>query len=198
VAAPPKSADAFFAADAPFMVELRTLRALLLAAGFEESIKWGRPSYAFAGQTLIGLAAFKQHFGLWFHQGALLADEAGVLSNAQEGKTQAMRHWRMTTSHDIKPALIRAYIAETRKYAEAGARVARKPAAQVETPLELAEALSKNRRAKAAFEKLSDSCKREYSLHVADAKQATTKQRRIEKILPIIVDGVGLHDKYRR
>jgi uncharacterized protein YdeI (YjbR/CyaY-like superfamily) len=192
-----KSVDAFFAADAPFMKELRILRALLLDAGFEESIKWGRPSYAFAGRTLIGLAAFKQHFGLWFHQGALLADKAGVLTNAQEGKTQAMRHWRMTSARDIKPALVRAYLKETKAHEAAGARVARKSAVAVETPPELAAALANNRRAKAAFDKLSASCRREYSSYVAEAKQTATKQRRIEKIVPMIVDGVGLNDKYR-
>ncbi len=29
------------------------------------------------------------------------------------------------------------------------------------------------------------------------AKQAATRQRRIEKIVPMIEAGIGLHDKYR-
>ena len=194
----PKSADAFFASEQPFAEELRALRKILLASGFDESIKWGRPSYAFLGRTLVGLAAFRQHFALWFHQGALLADKAGVLSNAQEGKTQAMRHWRMTSARDIKPALIRTYLEEVKSHEKAGARVAMKPPARVAPPPELVAAIADNRRAKASFEALSPAMQREYSLYVAEAKQAATKQRRIDKILPMIVAGHGLNDKYRR
>jgi uncharacterized protein YdeI (YjbR/CyaY-like superfamily) len=38
---------------------------------------------------------------------------------------------------------------------------------------------------------------REYADYIASAKRADTRQRRIEKILPMIVAGVGLNDKYR-
>ena len=38
---------------------------------------------------------------------------------------------------------------------------------------------------------------REYADYVADAKRDDTKLRRIEKIMPMISAGVGLHDKYR-
>jgi uncharacterized protein YdeI (YjbR/CyaY-like superfamily) len=39
----------------------------------------------------VGIGGFKSYFGLWFHQGALLTDKAGVLINAQEGRTKALR-----------------------------------------------------------------------------------------------------------
>jgi uncharacterized protein YdeI (YjbR/CyaY-like superfamily) len=38
---------------------------------------------------------------------------------------------------------------------------------------------------------------REYAEHIASAKREATKQTRIDKVLPMIVSGVGLHDKYR-
>ena len=38
---------------------------------------------------------------------------------------------------------------------------------------------------------------REYADYVAAAKRDETKQRRIDKILPMIAKGVGLNDKYR-
>ena len=37
---------------------------------------------------------FKEYFGIWFFQGGTLVDELKVLTNAQEGKTKAMRQWR--------------------------------------------------------------------------------------------------------
>jgi uncharacterized protein YdeI (YjbR/CyaY-like superfamily) len=38
---------------------------------------------------------------------------------------------------------------------------------------------------------------REYADYIAEAKRDDTKLRRIEKILPMIGKGAGLHDKYR-
>jgi len=42
----------------------------------------------------VALGAFKRYAGLWFLNDALLANMAKLLSNAQEGKNQAMRQWR--------------------------------------------------------------------------------------------------------
>ena len=44
---------------------------------------------------------------------------------------------------------------------------------------------------------LSPLFKREYAEYIASAKQHATKQKRIDKILPMIEAGVGLNDKYR-
>ena len=38
---------------------------------------------------------------------------------------------------------------------------------------------------------------REYNEHIASAKREATKQSRLAKILPMVLDGKGLHDKYR-
>jgi uncharacterized protein YdeI (YjbR/CyaY-like superfamily) len=48
-----------------------------------------------------------------------------------------------------------------------------------------------------AWNSLSLSCKREYSQYVAEAKKVETQINRIEKIIPIIMEGKGLNDKYR-
>jgi len=89
---------------------LTRLREILNATELEETIKWGAPCYTADNKNIVGLAAFKNHVGLWFHQGALLSDPEGVLTNAQEGKTKAMRHWRITTSKDIKARAIASII----------------------------------------------------------------------------------------
>ncbi len=47
------------------------------------------------------------------------------------------------------------------------------------------------------FRKLRPGLQRDYADYVADAKREDTKLRRINKILPMISKGVGLHDKYR-
>ena len=57
--------------------------------------------------------------------------------------------------------------------------------------------LSKNNELKQAFEKLSASCKREYCEHISEAKREATKTKRLEKIIPMILEQKGLHDKYK-
>lgn len=37
----------------------------------------------------------------------------------------------------------------------------------------------------------------EFCDHVASAKREATKQSRLDKIRPMILDGIGLHDTYK-
>lgn len=104
--------DAFFEGLTQWRAEADKLRAILLGCGLEETVKWGGPVYRADGKNVVGLAAFKSYFGLWFFDGARLADKERVLINAQEGKTKSMRQWRMTKAADVKPALIKAYVEE--------------------------------------------------------------------------------------
>ena len=69
---------------------LEQLRAILLEHDLEEHIKWNTPVYSAYGRNLAGMAAFKNHFSLWFYEGYRLNDAAGILENAQEGKTKGI------------------------------------------------------------------------------------------------------------
>ncbi len=178
-------------------LELRALRSILLDAGLDECIKWGAPCYMLNGQNLVGINGFKSYFGLWFYQGALLKDRAGVLINAQEGKTTAMRQWRMSSAQDINPELIRQYLGETIAHCKAGRKVKMPAKKPVIIPPELTEAFGKDKAIKTVFDTMSLSCRREYSDYISAAKQDATKQRRLAKILPMIKAGGGLHDKYK-
>ncbi len=57
----------------------------------EETIKWNMPAYLYKNKNIIGMAAYKNYFGLWFHQGVFFKDEERVLVNAQENKTKTLR-----------------------------------------------------------------------------------------------------------
>ena len=48
-----------------------------------------------------------------------------------------------------------------------------------------------------AFKLLTPSKQREYCEYIDTAKRETTKQTRLEKIKPMIIQGIGLHDKYK-
>ena len=143
------------------------------------------------------MAGFKSYFGLWFHQGALLKDEKKVLMNAQEGRTKTLRQWRMQTDKDIKPAIIKSYVREAIKLAREGKQIAPARKKPLVVPAELKKAFRENKPAGEQFKSMRLGLQREYADYVADAKREDTKRRRIEKILPMINKGVGLHDKYR-
>lgn len=191
------TADAYFR-DAPnWREELLALRRILLAQGLVEEIKWGSPVYTAGGVNVAGLAGFKSYFGLWFFQGALLKDKDNVLMNAQEGRTKAQRQWRMSSMTDIKPALVAKYVKEAMGLAQRGEAIAKSPSRKLKMPADLDEALGKNKKAAAAFAKLTPGRQREYADYVDEAKLSATREKRILKILPMIAAGGGLNDKYR-
>ena len=60
----------------------------------------------------------------------------------------------------------------------------------VDVPPELASALARDARAKATFDSLSYTHRREYARWVADAKRADTRARRLEKSVEMLCAGV--------
>ena len=92
--------------------ELYLLRSVFSDLPLDETIKWGAPVYVFQGKNVVGLAAFKNYFGLWFFQGVLLKDKQKVFINAQEGKTKAMLQWRFYSLEEINTDFIKEYVLE--------------------------------------------------------------------------------------
>lgn len=191
------SVDDYIAGAKMWRGELKRLREILASTDLVETVKWGAPCYTYGGKNVVGIGAFKSYFGLWFHQGALLEDTANVLINAQEGKTRALRQWRMQSAKDIKPAIIRRYVKEAIGHIGAGKQVQPRRSGPVIVPDELTRALRRRKGALAAFRSLRPGLQREYANYVAEAKRDDTKARRVDKIVPMIVAGTGLNDRYR-
>lgn len=189
--------EAYFQKEGPFQEGLALLRGLMLEAGLEEHLKWGAPVYALDGVNVLGLMAFKKHFGLWFFQGVLLSDPLGVLTNAQEGKTQAMRHWKFTSPRELDLPSIRAYVQEAMALARRGVKLAPSPPGKPEIPKGLQEMLQEESDLYAKFQALAPYKQRDYAEYIASARQEATRARRMQKILPMIRQGLGLNDKYR-
>ena len=68
---------------------------------------------------------------------------------------------------------------------------------KVEIPAELIKELDTNSELKKAFNLITSGKQKEYSLYIIEAKRELTKQNRIEKIVPMILKGIGLNDKYK-
>lgn len=192
-----KTADDYFATAKTWRAEINTLRDIIRDTDLEEEVKWGAPCYTYDGRNIVGLMSFKAYFGLWFHQGAELKDDRKVLINAQEGKTKALRQWRMTSAADIKPRIIKAYVKQAIELSAAG-QSAPAAAKKLTIPDELAAALTNDAAAGKAFKALLPGRQRAYADYIRDAKQVATKKRRLEKILPMIKAGEDLHGQYRR
>ena len=194
-----KTVEEFLEKEARWQPELTRLREIMCSTPLEETVKWGAPCYTLDGKLVVGLAGFKEHFALWFHQGALLSDPEQVLINAQEGRTKALRQWRMVSKKEIKVRTIKAYVKESIELLRAGKEIKpdrNKPLA-VPPQLQAALKLKKNAKAKSAFATLTKGKQREYANYIAEAKREETKEKRLEKILPMIAAGKGLNDKYR-
>ena len=177
--------------------ELRQLRKILNSTGLEETVKWGAPCYTLSGKNIVGIGAFKSYLGLWFFQGALLADPKNVLINAQEGKTKALRQWRFRSKKDINSRLVKLYVDEAISLQNQGLEIKPTKGQAVRIPPQLRAALSKNKRANASFKVLAKGKQREFAAYIADAKREETKVKRLAKIIPMIIAGIGLSDKYR-
>ncbi|MEO1513190.1 MAG: YdeI/OmpD-associated family protein, partial [Planctomycetota bacterium] len=169
--------------------ELVKLHGILNDTPLEETVKWGAPCYTYGGKNVVGLAAFKGYVGLWFHQGALLADDLGVLINAQDGKTKALRQWRFASPKEIKVRAIKAYLEEAMALVDQGKEIKPTRGKGVEIPAELAEAMKSAEGAEAAWAGHTPGKRREYAEHVASAKKAETRESRAAKAVPMICAG---------
>jgi len=215
------SAEEYIEVNSHFSEALNILRSIINSTELNETIKWNMPTYCLNRKNILGIGAFKNHFCIWFHQGVFLKDEHELLYNAQEGKTKAMRQMRFISKEAINETAVLIYVKEARqmrfiskeainetavliyvKEAIENHRLGRelKPnrnTAAVMVPKELKIVINKNLELKNKFNALSPSHQREYCNYITEAKREETKLRRIEKIVPMIIFGKGLNDKYK-
>ena len=178
--------------------EIHELRVMILSTGLEETIKWGSPVYMLNGKNVVSIGAFKNHCALWFFQGALLKEHTALLENAQEEKTKAMRQIRFEKGDELPIDTLRKYIEEAKQNLQEGKEIKPTRAKQVEIPAELAAAFSEDPAFDVAFQNLTPGKQREYCEYIAQAKREATRKSRLEKIIPMIKAGEGLHDKYKK
>ncbi|WP_420578559.1 YdeI/OmpD-associated family protein [Ekhidna sp.] len=191
-----KTPEEYISLNKEYRPLLEKLQSILLSTELEEKMKWGIPTYCLKNKNVAGIGAFKSYAGLWFFNGSFLKDESKKLINAQEGKTKGMRQWRFESVDEIDEKLVRSYIEEAIQNQKKGKEIKpeKKP---LLVPDELKEALASDGFLSEVFDSMSLSCKREYTEYIAEAKRPETKQKRLEKIIPMIREKVGLNDKYK-
>ncbi|GIV31099.1 MAG: hypothetical protein KatS3mg029_0450 [Saprospiraceae bacterium] len=194
------SVDEYIARHAEWEEALTALRNLLQRTELEETLKWGAPVYTLAGKHVVGLGAFKGYVGLWFFQGALLSDPKGLLINAQEGTTKALRQMRFQSAGEIDQDVVMAYVNEAILNQRKGREIkpAKAGSRPLEIPVELQQALDADPALHEAFQSLNLTRQRECAEYVGSVKQEKTRQQRLEKVIPLILEGRSPNDKYRK
>lgn len=187
--------DGYIARNPRWQVELRELRRIVLQTGLTETLKWGVPCYADDSTNVVLLHVFKAYCAILFVQGALLADRGQILVTQTEN-VQAARQVRFVSVQDVldKEALLSAYVAEAIALHRSGAKVAFKPTEQFAVCAEFQAALDGDPALQTAFAALTPGRQRAYLLFFGGAKQAKTRQARIDKSRAQILAGKGLDD----
>jgi uncharacterized protein YdeI (YjbR/CyaY-like superfamily) len=191
--------DAYIAKSAEFARPvLSHLREVVHAAcpECEETLKWSAPSFTYRGKILCGMAAFKQHatFGLW--QGAMVLGPEGRRLDDAMGQ-----FGRLTAVTDLPGKReLGGYLKQAMKLIDDGVKRPptrdSKPKPPAETPDDLAAALRKNAKARAAFEAFPPSARREYIEWITEARREDTRQKRLAQTVEWLSEGKRRNWKY--
>jgi uncharacterized protein YdeI (YjbR/CyaY-like superfamily) len=138
---------------------------------------------------------FKEYCALLFFKGASLNDANGMLIQQTEN-VQSARQIRFTNLAEIVETapILKAYIYEAIEVEKAGLKVELKKTADFAIPAEFQTKLDHIPALKTAFDALTPGRQRGYLFYFSQPKQSKTREQRVEKYIPQILDGKGLED----
>jgi uncharacterized protein YdeI (YjbR/CyaY-like superfamily) len=168
---------------------------IILDCGLTEELKWGCPCYTLKKKNIVLIHVFKEYCAILFFKGALLKDPKNILVQQTEN-VQVARQVRFTNLKEIiqQERILKAYILEAIEVEKKGIKMELKKTNEFSMPEEFKKRLDKTRSLKNAFNELTPGRQRGYLLYFAAAKQSKTREARIEKSIPQILDGKGLDD----
>lgn len=187
--------DFYFQKEKQWHDEIAKLRVILLNTGLQEELKWGCPAYTLDGNNIVLIHVFKTYCAVLFFKGALLKDPDNVLIQ-QTKNVQSARQMRFTGLAEItkQQVILKRYVAEAIAVEKAGLKVELKKTADYEVPEEFEQRLKAMPALKKAFQALTPGRQRAYLFYFSGAKQAKTREARIEKYIPHILAGKGIDD----
>jgi uncharacterized protein YdeI (YjbR/CyaY-like superfamily) len=188
--------DAFLANAKKWQEELKKLRTILLDSELTEEFKWGEPCYTFQGKNVAIINGLKESCALAFFKGALLKDVHGVLTRPGQ-HSQSARWFKFASAQEIVEmrSVVKAYIREAIEVERSGLKVKLRKTSDLKFPEELQTMLDEFPDFKAAFERLTPGRQRAYIFHISGAKQSKTRESRVQKCMPQILEGKGLLDQ---
>ena len=187
--------DFYFDKAEKWQAEYEKLRMIVLDCQLTEELKWGCPCYTFQKANIVLIHGFKEYCALLFFKGALLQDANGILIRQTEN-VQAGRQIRFTNIREIieLESTLKAYIYEAIEVEKAGLKVSFKKATEYIIPDEFQLKLDEIPALKTAFEALTPGRQRAYIYYFSQPKQSKTRESRVGKYIPQILNGKGLDD----
>ncbi|HEY4324402.1 MAG TPA: YdeI family protein [Mucilaginibacter sp.] len=187
--------DWFFNKAEKWREEVNKLRTIVLDCGLTEELKWGNPCYTLQDGNIVLIHVFKEYCALLFFKGALLNDTHGLLIQQTEN-VQIPRQMRFTNLMEItdQEAIIKSHIYEAIEVEKAGLKMPLKKTEDFKIPEEFQYKLDHIPALKTAFEALTPGRQRGYLFHFSQPKQSKTREARVEKFIPKILDGRGWDD----
>ena len=188
--------ELFFEKAKKWNEEFYLLREILLENKLlEEDYKWMHPCYTFQGKNVVLIHGFKEYCALLFHKGVLLKDPENILIQQTEN-VQSARQLRFTNTSEIEElkSVIKSYVKEAVEIEKSGEKVAMKSAKDYAVPEEFQKVLDNDNEVNKAFYALTPGRQKGYLFYFSQAKQAKTKEARIEKYYQKILDGKGIND----
>ena len=187
--------DKFLSKVKKWQEEMEKLRMIILDCGLTEELKWGKPCYSLQKSNIVLIHGFKEYCALLFFKGALLQNDHGILVQ-QTKNVQAGRQIRFTNIREIvqQEPILKAYIYEAIEVEKAGLKVNFTKNTELKYPEEFQRKLNEIPALKIAFDELTPGRRRAYNLYFSEPKQPKTRESRIEKCIPRILQRKGLND----
>lgn len=158
------------------------------------------PCYTLDNANIVLIHGFKDYCALLFFKGVLMKDKKEILIQQTEN-VQDRRQIRFKNVEEIEKleSIIKNYINEAiaiekAGLKKAGLKVVMKTTAEFNMPQEFKIVLDDMPELNKAFYALTPGHQKAYLLYFSSAKQAKTREARIEKYMDKILDGKGLDD----
>ena len=143
---------------------------------------------------VCGFSGFKKHVSLTFFNGVYMSDKHQLFTN--DCNAQKTRTIKFSNISEIKNNQLLEYFIEAVSLAEIPSnKIPLKK--EIITPELLQKALDKNQLAKNNFENMAYTYKKEYALHISEAKRDSTKLKRLEKIISNLEQNIKMHEQYK-
>lgn len=199
-----KAIDAYISKSADFARPiLNYIRELVHKAcpEVEEKIKWGFPHFDYKGDMMCSMAAFKQHASFGFWKATLMKDP--VLAETARSEVAMGHLGRICSLKDLPvDKKLTAWIKEAMTLNDKGiklpARTKVPEKKELVVPEYFIKAVSKNKKAKAAFDDYSYSHKKEYLDWVTEAKSEDTRNKRMASAIEMMAAGKSRNWKYAK
>lgn len=187
--------DTFLSKAKKWREEMALLREIVLECQLNEDYKWMHPCYTYQNNNVVLIHGFKDYCALLFFKGVLINDKKGMLIQQTEN-VQDRRQMRFKGLDEIVrlKSTIKGYINEAIKIEQSGLKVEFKKTSEFDMPEEFQKRLERDKKLKTAFDGLTPGRQRGYLLYFSSAKQPKTRESRIEKYIPKMLDGKGLDD----